>query len=87
MNQDEIRRICKKCLPDQIGEDEYFETLHSYVENIDPNEKAREEDYSSRLFVCAKCEKLREGMCAACGCFVELRAAYRKNRCPYGYWE
>ena len=28
-----------------------------------------------------------DGMCRACGCYVELRAAMRKNACPYEKWK
>ena len=27
-----------------------------------------------------------EGLCGACGCFVELRAVIAVNRCPYEKW-
>ena len=30
---------------------------------------------------------LLSGMCRACGCFVELRAAIAANRCPYEKWQ
>ena len=29
---------------------------------------------------------LADGMCRACGCFVELRAAIKTNVCSYGKW-
>ena len=29
---------------------------------------------------------ITDGMCAACGCYVELRAAKEGNSCPYRLW-
>ena len=31
-------------------------------------------------------EELKEGMCRSCGCYVELRAVMKKNRCPNDKW-
>ena len=42
--------------------------------------------YEDRLAVCKECNYLNEGMCGACGCFVELRAVIRNNVCPYEKW-
>ena len=38
------------------------------------------------LAVCKECKYLNEGLCGACGCFVELRAVIAVNRCPYEKW-
>ena len=35
---------------------------------------------------CKECKYLNEGLCGACGCFVELRAVIAVNRCPYEKW-
>ncbi|MBR3461334.1 MAG: hypothetical protein IKH20_01530 [Clostridiales bacterium] len=45
-----------------------------------------EELEAERLDLCGQCEKLNRGTCLACGCFVEIRAATKKGRCPYGKW-
>ena len=42
--------------------------------------------YEDRLAVCKECKYLNEGLCGACGCFVELRAVIAVNRCPYEKW-
>ena len=41
-----------------------------------------EAEYRRRLALCKGCGELANGICAQCGCFVELRAAKRQNRCP-----
>lgn len=64
----------------------YFENLHRYIANLDEDLKVGEPLYEERLSLCKKCELLWDGMCRACGCFVELRAAMKKNSCPYDKW-
>ena len=39
-----------------------------------------------RLMVCKECDLLADGMCRACGFFVDMWAALDKNICPYGKW-
>lgn len=80
------RRICKKCLLIEANEEEYMEKLHKYIINLDKDVKADDILYQKRLTICKDCDRLESGTCQACGCYVELRAAVRKNRCPYKYW-
>ncbi|MCM1040001.1 MAG: DUF6171 family protein [Ruminococcus sp.] len=79
-------RICKKCLIRDMERSEYFENLHNYIENLDEDIKVDGQIYEERLAFCKDCDLLLDGMCRACGCFVELRAALRKNACPYDKW-
>ncbi len=80
-------RICKKCLLREMqGKAEDSENLQTYIENIDPDDKASAELYEERLNICKECEMLLEGMCRSCGCYVELRAAVAKNYCPHKHW-
>ncbi|MDO4297127.1 MAG: DUF6171 family protein [Lachnospiraceae bacterium] len=78
----EPRRFCRKCLTRDMGETEYFRNLHEYIENLDEDLKVSETVYERRLALCKECEKLLQGMCSICGCYVELRAIMKKNRCP-----
>lgn len=83
----EDKRVCKKCLTrDMIGQDIYFKNLQEYIENIEKDIKAEDGLYESRLQVCVSCDNLLEGMCRTCGCYVELRAAMTKNKCPSEKW-
>ena len=80
-------RICKRCLTREMeGQEEYFRSLHDYIANLDPDIKADDTLYEQRLAVCKECELLLQGMCRSCGCYVELRAAIAKNRCPGKRW-
>ena len=80
------RRSCRKCLTAEMDEAEYFENLHMYIANLDKDIKVSQSVYEERLAVCKDCELLADGMCRACGCFVELRAVIWKNACPYDKW-
>lgn len=82
-------RFCKQCLMrDMIGELEgnYINHINSYLSSINPDDKAIDAMYEGRLAVCTGCELLADGLCRACGCFVEMRAALTKNKCPYKKW-
>ncbi len=53
---------------------------------MDEELRAPEEEYERRLTLCKDCEKLLQGTCLACGCYVELRAAARGGHCPKKKW-
>ena len=53
---------------------------------MDEEMKAPDELYAQRLAICEECDRLNQGTCLACGCFVELRAAARKAACPHKNW-
>jgi len=69
-----------------IDKDAYFKTLQEMIDNIDEEHKADSALYEERLGICMECDRLADGMCRACGCYVELRAAVTKNQCPYNNW-
>lgn len=78
-------RICKKCLLRELqGQD--FQNVYDYIESLDEDIKTPKEEYERRLSVCKECERLISGMCNACGCFVEMRAAVNAKACPYHHW-
>ncbi len=83
----ETKRICRKCLTRDMDKDAYFENLHTYIANLDDEIKVEKPLYEERLSLCKECDLLADGMCRACGCYVELRAAIRKNGCPYDKWK
>lgn len=78
----EPRRFCRKCLTRDMEQTEYFRTLHEYIANLDADLKVSDAVYEERLAHCKECEKLYQGMCRICGCYVELRAVMKKNSCP-----
>ncbi len=80
-------RVCKRCLTrDMIGREAYFQNMYDYIENLDETVKVNQPLYEKRLMVCKDCDLLTDGMCKACGCYVEMRAAMKKNACPYDKW-
>lgn len=81
------KRVCRKCLTADMDEKQYFENLHAHIANLDEGLKVEQPLYEKRLDVCKECDLLADAMCRACGCYVELRAAMRKNACPYGKWK
>lgn len=83
----ESKRICRKCLTRDMDRNAYFDNLHTYIDNLDEGLKVEKPLYEERLSYCQSCDLLIDGMCRACGCYVELRAAMRKNYCPYDKWK
>ena len=78
----EQKKFCRKCLLQEISEDEYFKSVKEYIDRIDPEIKTESDEYERRLNICKECDHLMNGMCVKCGCFVELRAAVQKHYCP-----
>lgn len=58
------------------------DTVAAYVAALPEAARAPETEYRARLNKCAACDRLRDGTCALCGCYVEARAAKRDQRCP-----
>ena len=78
MNQ----RFCRRCLLDELFEEKEYKHLQEYIEHLDKHIKTEDEEYKKRLDICKECDNLINGMCKICGCFVEMRAAVKKNYCP-----
>lgn len=76
------KRFCRKCLTRDLANETYFQNMYEYIENLDEDIKATDDLYQERLSLCRQCENLLDGMCRICGCFVEMRAAVKKNYCP-----
>lgn len=80
-------RVCKRCLTkDMADRAAYFQNMYDYINHLDEAIKTNQPLYEKRLMICKNCDLLADGMCRACGCFVEMRAAVRKNSCPYEKW-
>lgn len=86
MESGEKKRHCYRCLLREMDEEAYMKQLHHYIELLDPDLRTAQGIYGDRLSVCKECDYLEAGTCQACGCYVELRAAVKKNRCPYKKW-
>lgn len=80
-------RKCKRCLiREMAGQEKIYETIQRMLSDLPSAERAPDELREKRLSACKQCERLTDGMCAACGCYVELRAATAELDCPYEMW-
>lgn len=86
MTDDQKKKQCIRCLLREMDQDAYIKNIHEYIQNIDEDIKTEEKLYERRLDICKQCDYLHEGMCRACGCFAELRAAVSSNCCSYDKW-
>ena len=75
------QRVCKRCLLREL-DGTYFQSIYQYIQSLPEELKAGGETYAARLERCRACSHLVNGMCELCGCFVEVRAAKKKQRCP-----
>ncbi len=84
----ESKPFCKRCLLADIDVDGLYKKVSELIALMPEDIRADEELYKSRLDKCRACRCLENGICRECGCFVELRAAAKKNYCPsvYKYW-
>lgn len=79
---DQPKRFCKKCLLEDIAEEDFLRNMRQYIQGLDEEIKTEIQEYQRRLAFCKECDNLINGMCRICGCFVEYRAAVEKNHCP-----
>ena len=79
-------RVCKRCLGKMTLAEDAYDNMIAYIKGIDEQIKTNEQVYEIRLFTCRSCKSLINGMCKHCGCFVEMRAAITKNKCPRNKW-
>lgn len=77
-----MKIICKRCLLEELDRDAYTEKLMEYIAAVPEDQRVDEEEYQRRLDKCRACDKLADGMCAVCGCYVQLRALKPASYCP-----
>ena len=78
--------ICKKCLLRDSFPADYEKYVDALLRRMSETQKAAKEIYDSRLAQCKACDQLNIGTCMGCGCLVELKAAYKNEKCPYKKW-
>ena len=59
-----------------------MENIRDLIALLPEEQLASDELRALRLAHCRACDHLVNGTCALCGCFVELRAAKVRMRCP-----
>ncbi len=73
---------CKRCLLYEAAEEATLESIKERIEKLSEKERVDSELYEKRLNECKRCDNLISGVCMKCGCYVEFRAAFKKNNCP-----
>lgn len=77
---------CVRCLLREMAGSDYEGRIGRFVAAIKDEDRADEELVNQRLEICRQCEKLNAGTCLKCGCYVEIRAALMRGRCPAKKW-
>ncbi len=75
--------ICKRCLLSEIDTEDVKKAIDQMIQAMPEEQKADEETYNYRLSKCKQCDSLNSGMCGKCGCYVELRALKKNQKCPH----
>lgn len=81
-----MTKICTRCLLKDFSKEKYEAIVINGLSSLSPEDIASEKCVDERLQICSQCEKLNQGTCLACGCFVEIRSALKSGKCPYGKW-
>ena len=79
-------KFCLRCLLKDSGMEATLVSILEKTKRIPAKERAADEEYRRRLDICSACEWLEKGTCLKCGCYPELRAAYKALRCPGKKW-
>ena len=77
-----MKQECKRCLLLESAEGDILESIKEKVDKLSLQEKCESEVYNERLGKCKNCDNLISGVCMKCGCYVEFRAAFKKQKCP-----
>ena len=86
VEQNISQRECRKCLLIDAEAGKEKEIVYRYISDLPKAEKTPENIFRERLETCRMCHWLSLATCKACGCFAEVRAAVRKQKCPYHKW-
>ena len=82
-----LRPFCRRCLLAEVPDGAALaRTVRAWIEALPEDARAPEDEVGARLDACRSCGQLADGTCMACGCYVEFRAAQKRQRCPYGRW-
>jgi hypothetical protein len=81
-----MTKICTRCLLKDFSKEQYEAIVTNGLASLPKEDLVTNDVASKRLAVCKECDRLNQGTCLACGCFVELRASLKKGSCPYSRW-
>ena len=77
---------CTRCLLKDYSKEVYDKLIVEGLKALPAEDLTTEDVTAARLNVCKNCEKINQGTCLACGCYVEIRAALKAGKCPYSKW-
>ena len=77
---------CTRCLLKDYSKEVYERLIVEGLKALPEEDIVSGDVTAARLSVCEACEKLNQGTCLACGCYVEIRAALKAGKCPYSKW-
>lgn len=77
---------CRRCLLRDVSPEDYQKYVESVLLKIPARDRTPDSVYAARLDACRRCDQLNGGTCMGCGCLVELRAAYARQKCPFRTW-
>ena len=77
---------CRRCLLSEMNDEKFRAILAKGLDGILEKDRSDEKVYQNRLSICRSCDNLLRGTCRSCGCYVEIRAAVKKGRCPEKKW-
>ena len=78
-----MKKVCKRCLLSETDAKDLKKAIDELKMTMSEEKKADDKLYHKRLDICIGCDELINGMCAKCGCYVELRALQKIRRCPH----
>lgn len=81
-----MTKICTRCLLKDFSKEKYEAIVTNGLASLPKEDLVESGIVADRLNICKECDRLNQGTCLACGCFVELRASLKKGRCPYSRW-
>jgi hypothetical protein len=65
-----------------IDESSLREYLDNYAATLPAEMRAPEAEYVKRLTLCDECGYRIQFTCTLCGCYVQARAAKKRQKCP-----
>lgn len=77
--------LCRRCLQHDMPEAQLAKYLDDYVSQLPADIRVSAEEFARRVSICAECEHLFKYTCRLCGCYAQVRASKRMNRCPVPY--
>ena len=78
--------VCRRCLLKDSFPEDYRKYVETLLKKISRDRRAPDRLYEERLSLCRSCARLDRGTCMGCGCLVELKAAYSREKCPFSHW-